>query len=733
MLFSDLHFTITDEPFALAYMSCPSRDLAKRMGAGLLKAAEEMPIAIEPRWRLAALEPGAWKSMSVNRNSARLNVNEELIKAKMEAATDPAAKAQYAFIAGYFADRDPRQMTKEDYTENEVKLIDGRVLWGGERTGHCNLDFGTFVSAGTRGLRANIGQYRLRYPEAAQWYDGLEYCLDALDALARRYQSLAEEKARIKDENQHIYERIAETLKRIPMEPAWDFFSAMQSMALLYTFQGADAPGGFDQYMGEFFDSSDPKERWETLEGFWELMRDYDGVYNLCVGGSDENWNDTTNALSYAILEMNRQKVYISPNLTLRWCRNTSDDFLRAAAHCLKNGNGTPALYNDEAVCAALEKQGIPPRDSHLYAMNGCNQIEIQGKSHMGLEDGEICLLKLLEFALFDGMDLRTGDVVAVRTGDATRFAAYDALWEAFKKQVDFAVDATTSLANRTQAIMATYTPDPLRSLATQGCIESGKDYLCGGPIYNHGQILTEGLADTADSLTAIRHFVYDTKEISMETLLDALKKDFADYEPLRAKLENYSAKFGNDIDEADRTAADIQKYLFTALSKRHTWRDPIGGQYGGGLSTFQRTARYGRAAAAAANGRRLGDVFIADSIGATPGRDRLGPTAALCSALKYDHTLATSGFVMQLKFDKAMFSTEEGIENFITLVKGYFRGGGQQLTVNVVDQEALLDAKKHPERHQNLIVRVGGYSAYFTQLEEALQDNIIARTMHDV
>jgi formate C-acetyltransferase len=280
---------------------------------------------------------------------------------------------------------------------------------------------------------------------------------------------------------------------------------------------------------------------------------------------------------------------------------------------------------------------------------------------------------------------------------------------------------------------MAAYSPDPFRSLATQGCIESGKDFLWGGPIYNHGQILTEGLADTADSLTAIRHFVYDTKEISMATLLDALKKDFAGYEPLRLKLDNYGAKFGNDIDEADQTAADIQKYFFTVLSRYHTWRDPINGQYGGGLSTFQRTGRYGRAAAAAANGRHCGDVFIADSIGATPGRDRLGPTAALCSAMKYDHTLATSGFVMQLKFDKAMFATEEGIENFISLVKGYFQGGGQQLTINVVDQEELLDAKLHPERHQNLIVRVGGYSAYFTQLEVALQDNIIARTMHNV
>lgn len=724
-------FTITDEPFAVGYITCPSQNLAKRMGAGLLKNAHEIRISIEPRWRLAALHPKDYVGLGVDRCGARLHVNNEILKTKLNNAVDSITKAQYAYIIDFFADRDPWRMIYEDISDNEKKLINGQVLWGGGNTGHCNLDFGSFVRKGTIGLRADIAKYRLKHPESDEWYDGLEYCLDALDVLGQRYKKLAEKKAELKDENHHIYVRMAQALQRIPMEPAWDFYSAMQSMVLLYTFQGVDAPGGFDLYMSEFYDISEPQERWDTLEGFWELMNDYGGVYNLCVGGSDENWNDKTSKLSYDILEMNRLKVYKCPNLTLRWHRNTSDDFLRAAAKCLANGNGTPALYNDETVCVALEKQGIPPADSHLYAMNGCNQIEIQGKSHMGLEDGEICLLKLLEFALFDGMDLRTGEFVGLRTGDATKFDTYDDLWSAFKKQVDFATEVTVSLANRTQEIMAIHSTDPLRSIATQGCIESGRDYLNGGPIYNHGQILTEGLADTADSLTAIRHFVYDTKEIKMETLLDALKEDFAGYEQLRLKLDNYEPKFGNDIDEADKTAADIQKYFFNGLTKHHTWRDPVNGQYGGGLSTFLRTAQFGSAAAASANGRHCGDVLIADSIGATPGRDKRGPTAALCSAMKYDHTLATSGFVMQLKFDKTMFATDEGIEKFIALVKGYFHGGGQQLTVNVVSQEELLDAKIHPERHQNLIVRVGGYSAYFTQLEVALQDNIITRTIH--
>ena len=154
---------------------------------------------------------------------------------------------------------------------------------------------------------------------------------------------------------------------------------------------------------------------------------------------------------------------------------------------------------------------------------------------------------------------------------------------------------------------------------------------------------------------------------------------------------------------------------------------------YGGGLSTFNRTGRYGRSAGASANGRHKGDPIIADSIGATPGFDRLGPTAALCSAMKYDHTLATSGFVMQLKFDKKWFNSPRGIDNFVTMVKAYFTGGGQQLSINVLDAEELLRAKQDPEHYENLIVRVGGYSDYFTKLEPALQDNIIARTIQQM
>lgn len=732
---ADYKFTMQDEPFARGYLACSSECMAMKIASGMYFMAAELPLTIYLSHGLAGmLRPGCGDAEELGvyfTYGDSIVVRREKLREKAEKY--PGLREEYALIEEIFVPIETKKLVRDAYTEEERKLIEGNSLWGGHWGGHANIDHGSFIRMGTEGVRERIAKYRPLYPDKAEWYDALELSMDAIDVLGERYRRLALDMAETaEDDDKRKLLRIAKALETVPKKSATDFFSAVQSMYLVYTFDGVDSPGYFDYYMYDYFKDADRAEAREILEGLWEALHDVRG-WNLCVGGSDENWNDRTNELSHLIIDITREKGYQTPNLTLRWHRNTSDELLRTAAKCIAAGNGLPALYNDEAVCPALEKQGIPAADSHLYAMNGCNQIDIQGRSHMGLEDGEVFLLKCVEYALFDGVCQLTGEQLAPKTGDAAGFATYEELWEAFKKQVDFATETTIRLANRSQRIYAENAPNPLRSCLMQGCIESGRDYTSGGPIYNHGQILAEGLADAADCMTAIRHFVYDAKEITMAELLEALRTDFEGKEALRQKLLRYEAKFGNDNDEADRTAADIQKYFFGILTNYRTWRDPVNGMYGGGLSTFNRTGRYGRSAGASANGRHKGDPIIADSIGATPGFDRLGPTAALCSAMKYDHTLATSGFVMQLKFDKKWFNSPRGIDNFVTMVKAYFTGGGQQLSINVLDAEELLRAKQDPEHYENLIVRVGGYSDYFTKLEPALQDNIIARTIQQM
>lgn len=730
-----MKLTVKDEPFAAGYLACASELTAMKVASGMVRQAQDMELAIREEWKLAGMnEPG--KDVMGTQGvlfqfGNGLMVDTNVLKEK--AARNPEKAEEYLYLAQTFEGMDTRENVVAAYTEEEFLQRESKAWWGGHWGGHCNIDFGLLVHKGTDFLREKVERFRAMNPGKEEWYDAVKLSLSALDILGERYRKIALEKVKtVAPDKKYIYQRIADALEVVPKKPAMDFFSAVQAFMLLYSFDGIDSPGTFDEYMGQYFDEADEKERMEILEGLWRFFHDC-RAWNLCIGGSDENWKDRTNALSYAILDVTTRMHFQTPNLTLRWHRNTDDQFLLAAAKSIATGTGLPALYNDEAVCPALEKQGIPPRDSHLYAMNGCNQIDIQGKSHMGLEDGEVCLLKCLEYALFDGLDLVTGKQTSIHTGNAYDFKTYDEVWNAFCEQVKYAVSQVVSMANKSQRIYAETFPNPLRSAFVEGCLEKGRDYTSGGPIYNHGQILTEGLADTVDSLNAIRHFVFETKELSMRQLLDMLKNDFKDSESMRLKLERWPVKFGNDIDEADETARAVQSFYFTEMTKYRTWRDPINGMYGGGLSTFQRTAEYGRRAGASANGRHARNWNLADSIGATPGRDRLGPTAALCSAMKYDQSLATSGFVMQLKFDKKLFNTESGLQNFIQLVKGYFMGGGQQLSVNVLDAEELKDAKLHPEDHQNLIVRVGGYSEYFTNLEPGLQDNIIARSVQQL
>ena len=358
--------------------------------------------------------------------------------------------------------------------------------------------------------------------------------------------------------------------------------------------------------------------------------------------------------------------------------------------------------------------------------MSGCNQIDIFGKSHMGLEDGEVCLAKCLQLALADGVCSITGEFISIRTGDPCSFDTYEKLLCAYKKQVEFVTDSVVKQANDSQRIYARYAPNPHRSILMQGCVEKGLDYKCGGPVYNHGQILTEGIADTVDSLAAIKHYVYDTGKYTMAQLTDALAEDFEGYDELYRDFAGFS-KFGNDIEYVDSIYRDVLEHFYRYLMTKRTFR---GGIYGGGCSTFQRTARYAEMLGAMPNGKKKDSLIIADSIGSVPGGDTNGPTALINSVLNFEHTLAKSGNALNMKFNKAAFTTPVGKEAFVAVAKTYFAGGGQQLSVNVVSAQELISAQKDPDSYRNIVVRVGGYSEYFVNLPKGLQDNIIKRTM---
>ncbi len=714
------------DPFLYGYFENQSLEHGERVGLALLCASKNLPI----KFSRQLLPDTAFVTESGSSGYAPSEglwfSQENILKLSEEYPEHKETLSYYIEEINIY--RSKSKLLNSPITD---ALDNSGAQWGGGWGGHSNPDYGRIINFGTDYIRSIIAENRNKHPQEAWFYNSCSYTLDAIDIFGERYREEALKKAEECDntEDKAFYLRMSKAFHTVPKKPAYDFMSAMCSFMLIFALDGSDSPGRFDQYMYPAYLKTESKEEViDLLDRLWDYFKDHRS-WNLCISGSDEAYNDESNELTYAILEMVRKKGYNTPNLTCRVHRNTPDTLWNAIADTLSTGTGLPALYNDDVVCAALERIGIPPKDSHDYCMNGCNQIDILGKSHMGLEDGEVVFTKCLEFVLHNGVDDMTGEKISIETGDPVTFTTYERFEKAFMDQLEFVTYNSCSSANRWQHMRGVFQPHPLRSCLIEGCLEKGRDYRNGGPLYNHGQILAEGIADTGDSLYAIKKLVYDEKKYTLKELIDALNANFEGYEKLHHDFKNCE-KFGNDIEEVDQITARALNRFFTILKRNNTYR---GGVFTGGCSTFNRAAGYGSRTSALPNGKLKGEPLLADSIAATPGRDTHGPTAQIKSVLKFNHFDACSGFVFQNKFEKKMFSSEKGKASFIALAKAFFSGGGQQYTITVVSPEDLLQAKEHPENYRNLIVRVGGYSDYFVNLTKELQDNVIERTFVDV
>lgn len=719
-------YNFSADPFSRAFLENRDKTMNERVAAGMLEAAHYLPITFPENCMLPTVGTLAKDAAVGYAFGLGIFYNPGEYTAILE--KNPEHKDEIEDIKRQMARFNTNAIWERNCTFDEMRLRGSMAYWGGGWGGHANPAFGKLPLVGTDGIRREIEENRKKNPGKDHFYDACVTAMAALDVLGDRISAMAKQNAETETDpaKRAEWERIADTFTRVPRQPAKDFYEAVMVYWMLYSVDGIDSPGRFDQEMIGFYRNSPEAERRDMLRRFLEAMHNVRG-WNLCISGSDENWNDETNELSYDILEAVTEMGYQTPNLTMRVHRNTPEKLWQMAAKSLSTGTGLPAIYNDEVVCAALEEIGIPPCDSHDYCMNGCNQIDIMGKSHMGLEDGEVNLGKVLELTIHNGYDFKSGgtELISIQTGNPRECETFEDFLKIYYAQMDFVTDVAVRTANASQEAYARYAPNPMRSCLIEGCLEKGKDYKWGGPLYGYGQILAEGIADAADSLYAMKKLIFDEKKYTMDELIRALEANYEGYDELHHDFAT-CPKFGNDIPEVDDVASEIVDHFFRYLKTKNTFR---GGMYTGGCSPFNRASDNGLGTAALPNGRRDGDANYADSIAATPGCDTHGPTASLKSMMRYHQTEACSGFVAQMKFDKALFATEKGQSAFITIAKTYFAHGGQQLSINVLDRATLLAAKEHPEQYQNLIVRVGGYSDYFCNLTPELQQNIIDRT----
>lgn len=714
-------FKVKDEPFAVGYINADSDSIYVCAGMGYIEAARTVSIRFDTETGFPLLDFGNMACGSSFSSGQSPNLGLLLDKAQKL----PDLADDYKYIAEKMKPYELFERMWSSFSENERDITNSYSGWGGTWGGHAVPDLIDFARVGTDGIRSKIHSCRKVNPDKEDFYEGLLLTLDAIDILGTRvYERAAEEYEKTKAPK---LIKCINAFKKGLKEPAQSFSEALCVYILIFILDGIDSPGHFDQYMYPFWQMSNYSESREALEDVWIFFHKT-RTWNLCISGSDENWNDISNSLTYEILDVARKYKFQTPNLTMRCHRNTPEELWKAAAETIACGIGMPVLYNDEVVCSALERLGICPADSHLYVMNGCNQIDIQGKSHMGLEDGEVNLGLAVSYALFGGHNIMQGKLIGAATLPAEELDTFDKFIDALKAQAVHICDSVCSMVNKAHKVRAEFSANPIRSMTIEGCIEKGLDYKNKGPLYGHGQILFEGVPDCIDSVANIKKYVYDEKKYTLCEVREAIRSDFEGYPEMLRDFKTSGLNFGNDVQYVDSIGKEIIDFCNSYLLTKKTER---GGCFSGGCSPFERAAENGINTGALPNGKRRGEHLFGDSIGATPGKDVSGPTALLNSCLSFDHTLCGSGFILNLKFSRSLFCTEGGMDGFVSLAKTYFERGGQQLSVTVVDKKELLDALENPQDHRNLIVRVGGFSAYFVDLERKLQENIISRTMY--
>ena len=444
------------------------------------------------------------------------------------------------------------------------------------------------------------------------------------------------------------------------------------------------------------------------------------------LGGLSEDGANAVNDMSYILLNVIKEMRILQPSSMVQISKKTPDNFIHKALDIIRTGFGQPSCFNTDAIVRELLGQGKTLADARNGGASGCVETGAFGTECYWLS-GYFNLPKILEITLGNGIDPRTGETVGLPTGEVESFRTFEELMDAFKHQVNYFADIKVRGNNVIEKLFARYLPVPFLSLLIEDCIVNGRDYNDGGARYNTTYIQGVGLGSITDILSSIRYNIYDNAKYSWIELKRAVGKDFEGYEELQYDLIYNSPKYGNDDDYADQNAVTVFEIFYDAVNGRPT---PRGGVHRINMLPTTSHVYFGSVIGATADGRK---AYLPLSEGISPfqGVDRLGPTAVMKSASRIDH-LRTGGTLLNQKFSPQFFEDEESYKNLTSLIRGYFRMDGHHIQFNVVDADTLRDAQKNPELYRDLIVRVAGYSDYFNDLGEDLQNEIIRRTAHE-
>lgn len=632
-------------------------------------------------------------------------------------------------ITGHFSEGTP---------DDEVRYYEQYTSLTGERGWFQGCDH--YASAYDRLLKLGVGGILKEIEDSMQKYRGdreKEIFLTACRIEMEAFRDwIAAHAAETNDPE------IIRICQKIAVEAPSSFREALQLVWFahtVYQLQGlyAMALGRMDQYLYPYYRHDidagvmTDEEAQNLLENTFIKMYEQrlwfgrDDVCNICIAGVTPDGENAVNGLTYAILYAVGKCNIPGPNLSARIHPTTPDRFLCEALKVIGTGLGYPALMNDEVNMKALASMGYEERDVRDYCMVGCIENFLPGLQPPW-SDGRFDSAKMLELTFGRGYDLRTGERKGIDTGDPLTFATMEDFMRAYEAQIKAGAEfyAFRIIRENARFNNRDYV-NPFLSCLSVGCVEKGKDLCNGGSRYPaaHGAAIM-GIGTIADSLCAIEQCVYKDKTISMETLLAALKADFVGYEKER-ELLLAAPKYGNDCDDADKYAVWLTRYTADLFDQ---YRLEDGGRFYTAMASNTSNIPAGKECAATPDGRRAGEP-LSDAASPTYGKDRRGPTYTIRSVTKPDYTRVACGTVINQKYSPSAFRGDANIARLCALIRVFFGGGGQEMQINSVSREVLMDAMEHPENHQDLVVRVSGFSAFYTSLEREVQLDILSRT----
>ena len=594
-------------------------------------------------------------------------------------------------------------------------------------------------------------------PEATdkeQELEAMSISCDAAIVFAERHAELAEQMAQTETDEQRKLElrKIADVCRWVPAHAPRDLWEAIQMywfvhLGTVTELNGWDCmnPGHIDQHLFPFYQKGlaegtlTREQAKELISCFWIKFNNqpappkvgvtalesgtYNDFTNINIGGIDREGRNAVNEVSYIILEVQEELHELQPGLSIHVSKVTPDEFVMAGARVIRQGHGYPSVFNPDVYTKELVRQGKTREDANEGGCSGCIEVGAFGKEAYILT-GYLNTPKILEITLNNGLDPESGKRLGLETGDPRDFTSYEQLYDAYHRQMLYFVNMKLSVNNYIERMFSLYAPATFLSLFIDDCIERGRDYYSGGARYNTTYIQCTGLGTITDCLSTLKKHVFEDHRYTMDEVLKAVADNFEGNEKMRQYIINHTPFFGNDDDRADDIAVRVYNDLVRAIEGHPNTR---GGKTQLNMLSTTCHNYFGSVCGASVNGR-LAHFALSDGTSPAHGADTQGPTSVVKSLGKLDQTMS-GGTLLNVRFVPQLMKRDEDLKKLVSLIRTYFALGGHHIQFNVVDTDTLLDAQQHPEQYRDLLVRVAGYSDYFNDMTEQLQNEIIART----